>query len=48
MMFFSQAIECCLANVVPRESVDEFAGAAALRDLTQNKVRLVGCLIITD
>jgi len=32
-----QAIECCLANVVPRESVDEFAGAEALRDLTQNK-----------
>jgi len=32
-----QAIECCLANVAPRESVDEFAGAEALRDLTQNK-----------
>lgn len=32
-----QAIECCLANVVPRESVDEFSGAEALRDLTQNK-----------
>ena len=41
----SQAIECCLANVVPRESVDEFAGAEALRDLTQNKVGQTFCIL---